>query len=113
MKLWFLNRGYPKWLIDKEAEKVKFPCSSRKRETKMKRIPLVITYNPLLKDFDSVIRKQLYILCLSTKVKEVFTPGLMVSFRGARKLGSYLVRAKLKNGQLDGLNVMVNGVKFV
>ena len=55
MKLWFLNRGYPKRLIDTEVEKVKFPCTSRKRDTKMKGIPLVITYHPLLKDFAGVI----------------------------------------------------------
>ena len=95
MKFWFLNRGYPEWLIDKAVEKLKFPCTSRKRDTKMKGIPLVITYHPLLKDFASVIRKHLYILYLSKEVKEIFTPGPMVSFRGARKLGSYLVRAKL------------------
>ena len=62
MKLWFLNSGYPKRLIDKEVEKVKFPRTSRKRDTKMKGILLVITYHPLLKDFAGVIRKQLYIL---------------------------------------------------
>ena len=63
----------------------------------MKGILLVITYHPLLKDFASVIRtrKHLYILNLSKEVQEIFTPGPMVSFRGARKLGSYLVRAKL------------------
>ena len=53
MKLWFLNRGYPKWLIDTEVEKVKFMCTLRKRDTKMKGILLVITYHPLLKDFAS------------------------------------------------------------
>ena len=51
MKLWFLNRGYPKWLIDTEVRKIKFSCTSRKRDTKMKGIPLVITYHPLLRDF--------------------------------------------------------------
>ena len=50
MKLWLLKRGYPKWLIDKEVEKVKFPGTSRKRDIKMKGIPLVVTYHPLLKD---------------------------------------------------------------
>ena len=29
------------------------------------------------------------------EVKSVFTPGPMISFRSARKLSSYLVRAKL------------------
>ena len=95
MKLWFLNRGYPRWLINQEVEKVKFPCTSRKKDTKMKGIPLIITYHSLLKDFASMIRKHLYILYLSKEVKKIFTPGPMVSFRGARKLGSCLVRAKL------------------
>ena len=76
-------------------EKVKFPCTSRKRDSKMKGIPLVITYHPLLKDFASVTRKHLYILYFNKEVKEIFTPGPMVLFRGARKLGSYLDRAKL------------------
>ena len=65
LKLWFLIRGYPKWLIHTEVEKVKFSCTSRKRDTKMKGIPLVITYHPLLKDFAGVIRKHLYILYLN------------------------------------------------
>ena len=61
----------------------------------MKGILLVITYHPLLKDFANVIRKHLYILYLSKEVQEIFAPGPMVLFRRARKLGSYLVRAKL------------------
>ena len=32
---------------------------------------------------------------MNEEVKNLFLPGSMVSFRGARKLGSYLVRAKL------------------
>ena len=32
---------------------------------------------------------------MNDEAKNVLTPGLMVSFRGARKLSSYLVRAKL------------------
>ena len=36
----------------------------------------------------------IYIYNHGTKCKEIFTLGPMVSFRGARKLGSYLVRAK-------------------
>ena len=76
-------------------EKFKFRCTSRKRDTKIKGVTLVITYHPWLKDFVSAIRKHLYILYLSKQVKEIFTPGPMVSFWGARKLVSYLFRAKL------------------
>ena len=78
MKLWFLNRGYLKRLIDTEVEKIKFSCTSRKRDTKIKRIPLVITYHPLLKEFANVIRKHLHTLYLNKDVKEIFTPGPMV-----------------------------------
>ena len=81
----------------------------------MKGIPLVIIYDPLLKDFASAIRKDLYILYLTKEVKEIFTPGPLVSLQRAKKLGSYLVRLNCtrQNGQLDRLNVVVNGVKFV
>ena len=75
-------------------EKVIFPCTSRGRDTKMKENSLVITDHSLLKDFGSV-RKHLYILYLNKEVKEIFTADYMVSFRGARKLGSYFVKAKL------------------
>ena len=79
MKLWFLSRGYPKRLIDTEVEKVKFLCTSRKRDTGiLKGIPLVITYHPLLKDLASVIRKHLYFLYLNKEVTQMFTPGPMV-----------------------------------
>ena len=61
----------------------------------MKGIPLVITYHPLLKHFASVIRKRLYSLFLNKQVKEILTPGPVVSSRGTKKLGSYLVGAKL------------------
>ena len=76
---------------------------------------LVITYHPLLRDFASVIRKHLYILYLSKEVKEIFTPGPMVSFRGARKLGSYLVRAKLHPIKRSVRSFKCNGkrAKFV
>ena len=98
--------------IDIEVEKVEFLGTAKKN---MKGIPLVITYYPLPKDFASVNRQHLYILYLNKQVKEIFTPGATVSFRRKRKLGSYLVRANFYpiESQLDCLNVMVNGVKFV
>ena len=49
----------------------------------------------MLKDFAKVIKKHLHLLHMNDEAKKVVTPGLMVSFRGARKLSSYLVRAKL------------------
>ena len=34
----------------------------RQRDTKMKGIPLIMTYHPLLRNFASVIRKHVYIV---------------------------------------------------
>ena len=61
----------------------------------MRGFHLVIAYHSLLKDFARMIRKHLDILFLNKEVKEILTLGPMVSFRVARKLEYYLVRAKL------------------
>ena len=37
----------------------------------------------------------MYLLNINEEVRKTFSPGPMVSFRSARKLSSYLVRAKL------------------
>ena len=76
-------------------EKVNFLCTLRKRDTKTIEIPLVITYHPLRRDFTSDIRKRLYIFYLNKGTKEIFTPGPMLSFQGARKFDSHFVRTKL------------------
>ena len=49
----------------------------------------------MLKGVGNILRKHLYILYLDNEVKKVFSPAPMVSFKSARKLSSYLVRAKL------------------
>ena len=61
----------------------------------MKGIPLVVTYHPLLKSLSVITTKNLSILHMDKEVKKVFTPSPIVSFRSARKLNSYTVRAKL------------------
>ena len=52
-------------------------------------------YHPKLKSMKKVILKYLYLLYMDKEVKRVFTPKPMISFQSARKLSSYLVRAKL------------------
>ena len=49
----------------------------------------------MLKSFQSLVNNHLNILCLDENAKEVFMPGPMATFGSSRKLGSYLVRAKL------------------
>ena len=52
-------------------------------------------YHPKLKSMNKVILNYLDLLYMDDEVKRVFTPKPMISFRIARKLSSYLIRAKL------------------
>ena len=95
VKSWFLKRGYPKSLVEKELGKIKISNKVGDEQQKEKGIPFVVTYHPTLKNIDNTIRKNLYFLYMNEEAKKAFTSGPMISFRGARKLSSYLVRAKL------------------
>ena len=61
----------------------------------MKAVPFVMTHHPKLKSMKKVINKYLDLLYMDNEVKRVFTPKPMISFQSARKVSSYLVRAKL------------------
>ena len=97
MESWFEVRGYPNKLIEQEMEKVKC-CENgnvvRQRDPR-KGVPLVLTYHPLFKSMGKIINKNLNFLYMDNEVKKVFTPKPMVLFRSARKISSYLVKAKL------------------
>ena len=97
MKSWFSVRGHPEYLIKSEVKKVKFVSKNRntKRGKSLKAVPFVMTYHPKLKSMKKLILKYLDLLYMENEVKRVFTPKPMISFRSARKLSSYLVRAKL------------------
>ena len=84
MRSWFLKRKYPKKLIDN--------LQNKKRE---KGVPFVVTYIPILNSLSKIIRDNMYLINMNEEVRKTFSPGPMVSFRSARKLCSYLVRAKL------------------
>ena len=94
MKSWFLKREYPERLISAEMDKVKFSNIERRSKTQ-KGIPLIVTYHPLLKPLSSIINNNIYLLHMDQEVKMTFTPQPMVFYRSARKLSSYLARAKL------------------
>ena len=55
----------------------------------------ITTYHPLLQNIGRVFHRYLDLLYTDQEVERVFTPGPMTSFRSARKISSYLVRAKL------------------
>ena len=95
MKVWFIKRSYPESVIDKEMEKVPFSEQGQKSKKVEKEAPFVVTYHPLLSKLSTVIHRNLYLLYMNKEVKNVFTPGPIMSYRSARKIRSYLVRAKL------------------
>ena len=61
MKEWFIKRGYPESVIEKEMEKVCFSKKDQKSKKVEKGVPFVVTYHPLLK-LPSVIQRNLYLL---------------------------------------------------
>ena len=95
MKIWFQKRGYPEKIIENEIKKVNFPSCNKVQRKKSKGIPFVVTYHPLLKQLEGILRRSKYLLNMNADIKQTFTPVPMVSYRSSRKLSSYLVRAKL------------------
>ena len=76
-------------------KKVKFSEKGSKKSKGSKGVPFVVTYHPSLNCFSRINKNNLNILYMSHEAKAVFSPGPMVSFRCARRISSYLVRAKL------------------
>ena len=74
--------------------KVKFGKKKRRGLKAVTGLPFVITYHPKLEEIASIRKKYQNILYQDQTVTLVFTPFPMVSYRNARKLSSYLVRAK-------------------
>ena len=95
MKPMFLKCSYPEDLINTEMKKVKFKPRKKSENGKSKGVPFVVTYHSSLNCLYKIIRDDTYLFYINEEVKNLFLPGPMVSFRGARKLSSYLVRAKL------------------
>ena len=77
-------------------DEVEFSNIERKSKSKIEKgIPLVVTYHPLLKSLISIINDNIYLLHMDQEAKRMFTPQPMISYRGAYKLSSHLVRTKL------------------
>ena len=79
MKEWFIKRGYPESLIDKEMKKVRFSEQGQKSKKVEKGATFVVTYNPLLCKLSSIIHRNLYLLYMNQEVKNAFTLGPIVS----------------------------------
>ena len=67
---------------------------SKSKSQESKGVPVIITFHPKFKSIGQLLNKHLHMLYMDQETKNIFTPGPMATFRGARKLSSYLVRAK-------------------
>ena len=74
-----------------------FPKStgSKSKSQEFKGVPLVIAFHPKFHLIGQLLNKHLHILYMDQETKNVFRLGPMATFRSARKLSSYLVKAKL------------------
>jgi hypothetical protein len=82
------------WLIRKEFERLQ-SCDKVSNKKRKIRVPLTITFHPLLKDVGLIIRKYIHLLYMDLEAQKVFSPGPFVAFKTGRNLKSYLVRAKV------------------
>ena len=94
MKEWFIKKACLRYVIEKEMNKVRFSKHGQQSKKVEKGVPFVVTYHSLLDKLSCIIHKNLYLLFINEEVKNVFTPGSIVSYRSARKTNSYLVRAR-------------------
>ena len=97
VKSWFSGIGYPSDLVESETKKVKVThnINNRNRGKSIKGAPFVLTYHPKLKSLNKILTKKLYLLYIEKEMKNAFTPKPMISFRSARNLRNYFVRAKM------------------
>ena len=95
MKEWFIKRVHPESVTEKEIKKVCFPKQDQEFKKVEKGVLFVVTCHPLLNKLSSIIHRNLHLLYMNQEVKNIFTPGPIVSYRSARKISSYLAKAKL------------------
>ena len=90
------EKRMPPDLVEGETNKVKFipNVNNRNKGKSINGVPFVLTYHPKFKSLNKILTKNLYLLYMD-KMKKFFTPKLMISFRSARKISNYLVKAKM------------------
>ena len=98
MKEWFIKRGYPESVIEKEMKKVYLSKQGQKSKKVEKGVQFDVTYPtpppppqppPLLNKLSSILHRNLYLYYINEEVKNVFTPGPIVSYKTAMKIRSY------------------------
>ena len=95
MKECFFARGYPEKMVKEQMKCVVFGKTDKTWEDSTKGAPNVITFHPKLTFSTKKIKEKFECLHVDLEGEAVFTPTPKVSFRSARKVKRYLVRAKL------------------
>ena len=62
MKEWFIKKGYPEIIIEKEMRKVRFSKQGHISKKVEKGVPFVVTYHPLLNKLSSITHRNLYLV---------------------------------------------------
>ena len=106
LKSHLCNRGYKvhtvQSAIDEITTKDRQTLLQYKEKKDNSRVPLVTTYHPVLKNLNSILRKNLPILHTNERMAELFKDPPMAAFRRPRNLKDMVVRAKLDNPLPNG-----------
>ena len=99
-KQYFLSRGYNEQHLEKEFNRAlditrEASLQSKPNQEKSVRIPLVVTYHPILPSFHSITKRHLSILHTSERLREALRHPPLIAFRRPRNLRDLLVCATL------------------
>ena len=101
-KAYLKSQNYPAELVDKQFDKaLSIPRAELLRRkvkpAKKKKIPLVLDYNPILRDIQKVIKKHFYLLQPSPEVKEIFpSKSIFSAYRRTKILKEMLAPSKFR-----------------
>ena len=91
LKTWLLARGYKENEVDSQVARVRLKNRVALLDTNPQakddmRIPLVLTYHPVLHKVYEIIRGNENVLLVDNEHKNVFKDKIFVSFRRAKNL---------------------------
>ena len=95
------SQNYPAELVDKKFDKaLSIPRAEllrRKVKPAKKNFPLVLDYNPILRDIQKVIKKHFYLLQPSPEVKEIFpSKSIFAAYRRTKNLKEMMAPSKFR-----------------
>ena len=104
-------QNYPADLVHKQFDKAfKIPRSellSKKVKASKKVFPLVLDYNPILPDFQTIIKKHFHLLRLLPQITEIFPAKFVFpAYRQTKNLKEILAPSKFRPS--SAVNQMVN-----